>query len=148
MPPAGDVFPAVSRSPEETRSLGETLAARLTPGSVVALYGELGAGKTEFVRGACTALGIDPADVSSPSFTIVNEYAGGRLPVYHFDAYRIKTSDEFFELGYEEYFNGNGICFVEWPERIETLLRDPVVRMRFEHRGATERLISLEGGDD
>lgn len=119
------------------------MARELTPGTVVALYGELGAGKTEFVRGACAALGIEAVDVSSPSFTIVNEYAGGRLPVYHFDAYRIKSSDEFFELGYEEYFGGDGICFVEWPERIESLLRVGVVRIRLEHDGPTKRRISL-----
>jgi tRNA threonylcarbamoyladenosine biosynthesis protein TsaE len=143
MPPRGDVLPAVSRSPEETRTLGGLLARELMPRTVVALYGELGAGKTEFVRGACAALGIETADVSSPSFTIVNEYAGGRLPVYHFDAYRIKTSDEFFELGYEEYFGGDGICFVEWPERIESLLRGDVIRIRFEHVAPTERRISF-----
>jgi tRNA threonylcarbamoyladenosine biosynthesis protein TsaE len=139
----GDPFPALSRSPDETRSLGAVFAAGLVPGDVVALYGELGAGKTEFVKGACGALGIDVAEVSSPSFTIVNEYAGVDLSVYHFDAYRIKKPDEFFELGYEEYFSGKGVCFIEWPERIEALLPEDAIRLRFEHKGANERLISI-----
>lgn len=139
----GDLLPVVTGSPEETRLLASRLAKMLSPGDVVALYGDLGAGKTEFVRGACIALGISADDVSSPSFTIVNEYRGGSMPVYHFDAYRIKSPDEFFELGYQEYFNGDGICFVEWPEQIEKLLPHDAVRLRFVHKGPSERLISL-----
>ncbi|HEY5564538.1 MAG TPA: tRNA (adenosine(37)-N6)-threonylcarbamoyltransferase complex ATPase subunit type 1 TsaE [Rhodothermia bacterium] len=143
MPPFGDGLPALSRSPEETRSLAAHVASDLRPGDVVALYGDLGTGKTEFVRGACAALGVDSDDVSSPSFTIVNEYAGRSVAVYHVDAYRIKRPDEFFELGYQEYFDGEGICFVEWPERIEALLPRAVFRLGFEHRGSGERMISV-----
>ena len=133
----------MSRSPEETRSLAAHVASDLRPGDVVALYGDLGTGKTEFVRGACGALGVDSDDVSSPSFTIVNEYAGRSVAVYHVDAYRIKRPDEFFELGYQEYFDGEGICFVEWPERIEALLPRAAFRLGFEHRGSGERMISV-----
>lgn len=144
MPPELVDLPAETRSLEQTRSLAKSFAAGLEPGDVVALYGDLGAGKTEFVRGACSALGIDPDTVSSPTFTLVNEYTGGRLPIFHFDAYRIKSQSEFFEFGYEEYFFGDGICFVEWPERIESLLGDEVIRLRIEHVAENVRRISRE----
>ena len=144
MPPPYDGFPAETHSPAETRSLAAGLAKTLRAGDVVALFGELGAGKTEFVRGVCAALGVDTEQVSSPTFTIVNEYDGERLPVYHFDAYRIKSQDEFFEFGYQDYFGGDGICFVEWAERIEPLLPDDAIRLRFDHAGPqTRRIIRI-----
>ena len=139
--PEGD-FPFTSHSVQETRGFAATFATDLKPGDIVTLEGELGAGKTEFVRGVCEALGIGPESVSSPSFTLVNEYRGGLLPIFHFDAYRIKSAAEFFELGYEEYFDADGVCFVEWPERIESLLDDQVIGLKFEHKGPSERLIS------
>ena len=137
--------PVVSRSEEETRRLGALLARRLRPGDVVALYGTLGAGKTQFVKGICEALGIPAGRVTSPTFTLVNEYAG-EFPVYHFDAYRVAQVSELFELGYEAYFYGDGICLVEWPERIEALLPAGVIRIRFTHLAEREReIVLLEG---
>ena len=141
MRPPIDGFPAESHSAVETRLVAAGLAKSLRAGDVVALFGDLGAGKTEFVRGLCAALGVDSDQVSSPTFTIVNEYEGKDVSVYHFDAYRIKSEDEFFEFGYQEYFGGEGICFVEWAERVESLLPDDAIRIRFEHVGSQVRRI-------
>ena len=112
----------------------------LQPGDVLALYGDLGAGKTHLVKGLCAGLGIPAASVSSPTFTLVNEYDGA-LPVYHFDAYRIERTEEFFELGYETYFFGDGVCLVEWPERVEALIPDHAIRLRLTHLGGDRRRI-------
>lgn len=142
----GDLLPAETTSPEETLVLGKRLAAYLQPGDIVALYGDLGAGKTHLVKGICAALGVPAASVTSPTFTLVNEYAGVRFPIYHFDAYRIERVEEFFELGYEEYFFGDGVCLLEWPERVEPLLPDETLRLRLTHEGATLRRISWEEG--
>ena len=121
-------------------ALGERLAAHLTAGDVVALYGDLGAGKTHLVKGIARALGVPDDAVSSPTFTIVHEYDGA-LPIYHLDAYRIEHPDELYELGYEEYFYGEGVCLIEWPARIEALVPDDALRLRLTHRGADRRLI-------
>ncbi|MBC7186190.1 MAG: tRNA (adenosine(37)-N6)-threonylcarbamoyltransferase complex ATPase subunit type 1 TsaE [Calditrichaeota bacterium] len=110
----------LSNSEEETMSLGELLGASLGPGSVVALFGELGAGKTRFIQGVCRALGV-VRFVASPSFVLINEYQG-RVPVYHFDFYRIRREEELAELGLEEYFYGEGVCLIEWAERALRLL--------------------------
>ncbi|ARA94188.1 MAG: tRNA (adenosine(37)-N6)-threonylcarbamoyltransferase complex ATPase subunit type 1 TsaE [Bacteroidetes bacterium] len=133
--------PRETASEAETRALGAELAPRLSPGDVVALYGDLGAGKTQLVKGICAALGVDPTLVSSPTFTIVQEYAGHTGPLYHIDAYRIADPAEFFELGYEEYFYGEGLCFVEWPERVEALLPPHTLRLRLTHAGGDRRRI-------
>ncbi len=139
-----DFLPAETTSPAETMALGARLAERLRPGDVVALYGDLGAGKTHLAKGLCAALGVPEADVNSPTFTIVNEYDGSAFPIYHFDAYRIRHADEFFELGFEDYFYGRGLCLVEWPERIEALLPPATLRLRLshvdEHRRRIEQL--------
>ena len=133
--------PIQSRSPEETLALGRRLGGSLRPGDVVALYGDLGAGKTQFVKGVCAAWGIDEGAVSSPTFTLVQEYAGSEFPLYHFDAYRIKQPSEYFELGYEDYFFGGGVCLVEWPERVESLLPAETIRVRIDHVGEHTRRI-------
>lgn len=135
------LLPAETASSDETIALGRKLAASLETGDVVALFGDLGAGKTHLVKGICTAFGISEAHVNSPTFTLVNEYAGQDGMVYHFDAYRIKRIDEFFELGYEDYFYGDGICLIEWPERIEPLLPDHTLRLKLVHRGGDQRRI-------
>lgn len=101
-------------SPAETRALGERLAAQLCAGDVLLLWGDLGAGKSEFTRGVARGLGIT-APVASPSFTILNVYEEGRLPLYHFDWYRLNSADELFEMGMEEYLGGDGVAVVEWP---------------------------------
>lgn len=136
------LFPTDTFSPADTLALGRRLAERLQPGDVVALYGELGAGKTHLIKGICTAYALPEAAVTSPTFTLVNEYAGRAFPVYHFDAYRIKRIEEFFELGYEDYFYGDGLCLIEWPERIEPLLPEHTLRLRLSHLGGHQRRIA------
>lgn len=123
----------------DTDRLGAALAELLTPGSVVALVGTLGAGKTRFVQAVAAALGQPRDEVTSPTFVLVNEYLAGRLPVYHFDTYRLRDEDEFRELGPDEYFTGAGITFVEWADRFERLLPKSYLRIEITPVGATER---------
>ena len=137
------LLPKETVSPEETMALGEALASELQPGDVVALYGDLGAGKTHLIKGISKTLGVPGQHVTSPTFTIVHEYEGTRMPVYHFDAYRIQNPHEFFELGYEDYFFGNGLCLIEWPEHVESLLPGHTIRLRLSHRGRDRRRIEL-----
>ena len=106
----------VTNSEEETKALGARLAERLEPGAVIAFTGDLGAGKTAFTRGLAKGLGYE-GRVTSPTFTIVNEYEG-RLPLFHFDMYRLGDEDELFDIGWEDYLNRGGVCAVEWSERI------------------------------
>ena len=105
---------------EETESLGERLASGLAPGDLLALYGELGAGKTCLVRGIALGLGIDEGSVASPSFTLINEYPG-RVPLVHLDAYRLDSAEAFEELGLEDYFEGAGVLVIEWAEKVPDL---------------------------
>jgi len=134
----------VSNSVAETEALGAALAARLTPGSVVAFTGDLGAGKTAFTRGLARGLGVTER-VTSPTFTIVNEYEGGRLPFFHFDMYRLAGSDELFDIGWEDYLARGGVCAVEWSEKVADAL-DPSVQVDI-RRGATEnqRILTIQG---
>ena len=104
----------ISNSPEETKQLGMLLAEELQPGDVILLEGPLGAGKSEFARGVAKGLGVAET-VTSPSFTILNVYESGRLPLYHFDWYRLESAEELFELGMDEYLGGAGVALVEWP---------------------------------
>ena len=106
----------ITTSANETRALGARLAASLRPGDVLLLFGDMGAGKSELTRGIARGLGID-GPVSSPSFTILQVYEDGRIPLYHFDWYRMETVEELYELGMEEYLGGDGIAVVEWPTR-------------------------------
>ncbi len=137
----------VSNSPAETENLGATLAERLKPGTVVAFSGDLGAGKTAFVRGMARGLNI-PERVTSPTFTIVNEYEGGRLPLFHFDMYRLGSSDELFDIGWEDYLVRGGVCAVEWSENVSDAMEGDCIRVDI-RRGAhdNQRLITIEGGD-
>lgn len=137
------ILPDDTDSPEATQALGRKLGGRLTPGAIVAIYGDLGAGKTRLVKGICEGLGIDPEAVSSPTFTLINEYRAGDTNVYHIDTYRLKTLDEFLALGYEDYFFGGGITLIEWPDRIEEVLPPETVRLRLEHRGHDSRHIAF-----
>ena len=125
-----------SHSREETIKFAADMAAKAEPGEVFTLTGDLGVGKTVFAKGFAKGLGVTEP-VTSPTFTIVQEYLSGRLPFYHFDVYRIGDPDEMFELGYEEYFYGDGICVVEWADIIEELLPEDAVIIRIE-RGASE----------
>lgn len=117
----------LSHNETETEAAGETLASRLRAGDVVAYWGGLGAGKTAFTRGLARGLGYE-GRVTSPTFTIVNEYEG-RLPLFHFDMYRLSGEDELFEIGWEDYLSRGGICAVEWSERIASALPPETIRV-------------------
>ena len=135
----------VTNSEQETEELGARLAERLEPGAVIAFTGDLGAGKTAFTRGLARGLGI--ADrVTSPTFTIVNEYEGGRLPLFHFDMYRLGSSDELFDIGWEDYLARGGVCAVEWSENVSGALEEGSVLVEI-RRGArdNQRVIAVEG---
>ncbi len=136
-----DRFPVDTSSAEETRAFARSLAGGVKQGDVLALYGELGSGKTQFARGLCEALGVSPEEVNSPSFTLINEYTGGGFPIYHMDTYRIDHADEFVDLGVDDYFYGDGVCLVEWPGEIEVLLPRHTIRLYFEHKGGNRRRI-------
>lgn len=133
----------ITRSPEETESLGERLSATLKEGDRVALIGDLGGGKTRFVRGIAKGLG-SRGFIKSPSFTIMNIYQGGRLPLYHIDLYRIGGDDEFFFSGLEEFIYGKGVSVIEWAERHPALIRDCMYVIRFKYLGEHEREIIIE----
>ena len=135
----------ITNGPEETEALGARLARALEPGAVVAFTGDLGAGKTAFVRGLARGLGVQDR-VTSPTFTVVNEYEGGRLPLFHFDLYRLGSADELFDIGWEDYLARGGVCAVEWSERMEELLEPGTIRVDL-RRGEDEsrRVITVEG---
>ena len=135
-----------TNSPEETEALGASLAQELEPGAVLAFTGDLGAGKTAFVRGLARGLGC-PGRVTSPTFTIVNEYEGGRLPLFHFDMYRLGSADELFDIGWEDYLARGGVCAVEWSENIAGALEDGCIRVDI-RRGDWDgqRRITVTGG--
>ena len=124
--------------PEETFAEAKKLAEGLNPGDVICMYGDLGAGKTLFAQGIASGLGIDES-VSSPTFTIVNEYMG-RIPFYHFDVYRISDPDEMYEIGFDEYLFGEGVCLVEWAELIEDVLPDKYIKVTIERDSANPEL--------
>jgi tRNA threonylcarbamoyladenosine biosynthesis protein TsaE len=133
---------------DATARLGAALAEVLQPGTVVALDGPLGAGKTRFVQAVATALGVPADAVTSPTFVLINEYPQGRLPVYHFDAYRLRDTDEFAELGPDEYFFGAGVCLVEWASRVAELLPADRVEIRIEIGDATVRQFHAAGSGE
>lgn len=130
------------RSEAETDDLGRRIAAAVEPGLVVALVGELGAGKTRLVRAVATALGADPDLVNSPTFVLIQRY-DARIPVFHFDTYRLRDADEFADLGPEEFFTDGGICFVEWADRVAEMIPDDHLRIDIETTGPTERTFRL-----
>jgi len=132
------------KSVAETLAYGREMAKGLEPGAVIALSGDLGTGKTHLTKGIADGLGIPPERVRSPTFTILQTYPEGRLPLYHFDAYRVATPDEFYELGFEEYFYGDGVSVVEWPERVAELIPDDAIRLTLSHVSETERRIVRE----
>ena len=133
-----------SASEQDTEALGRALVQRLQPGAVVAFTGDLGAGKTAFVRGMAQGLGI-PQRVTSPTFTIVNEYEGGRLPLFHFDMYRLNSADDLFDIGWEDYLSRGGVCAVEWSENVMDALPEDTVWVRIAREGDTGRSITIEG---
>ena len=138
-----------THSADETQALGKKLASRLAPGDVIAYFGDLGAGKTAFTRGLAQGLGItDP--VTSPTYTIVNEYLSGRIPLFLFDMYRLSSSDELFDIGWEDYLTRGGVIAVEWSERVEDALDEVEKLIRIHIRRDPEhdngRTITIEGG--
>lgn len=137
----------ITNSPEETFALGRELGQQALPGEIYCLDGDLGVGKTVFTQGFAAGLGI-AGPVSSPTFTIVQQYDDGRLPLYHFDVYRIGDIEEMDEIGYEDCFYGEGVCLIEWSQLITEILPEQVVRIRIEkdlERGFDYRRITVEG---
>ncbi|MBQ9967144.1 MAG: tRNA (adenosine(37)-N6)-threonylcarbamoyltransferase complex ATPase subunit type 1 TsaE [Oscillospiraceae bacterium] len=132
-------------SPEETEMIAERFAEKLCAGTVIAFRGDLGAGKTAFTRGLARGLGIK-GPVTSPTYTIVNEYLSGRMPLFHFDMYRLGSSDELFDIGWEDYLARNGVCAVEWSENVEDALEDPLW-IEIRRISDTAREIIIEGGN-
>lgn len=135
-----------THSADETQALGKKLAESLRPGDVIAYFGDLGAGKTAFTRGIAEGLGVSE-QVTSPTYTIVNEYLSGRLPLFHFDMYRLGSSDELFDIGWEDYLARGGVCAVEWSENVEDALQD-AIRITIEKDSLVPdtRHITIEGG--
>ena len=135
----------ITNCEKETEQLGERLGVALKPGSVIAYTGDLGAGKTAFTRGRAKGLQV-PERVTSPTFNIVNEYEGGRLPLFLFDMYRLGGADELFDIGWEDYLARNGVCAVEWSENVEEALEEGTIRIDI-RRGENDnqRRISIEG---
>ena len=138
----------ITHSPEETEALGASLAQELEPGAVLAFTGDLGAGKTAFVRGLARGLGC-PGRVTSPTFTIVNEYEGGRLPLFHFDMYRLGSADELFDIGWEDYLARGGVCAVEWSEHADGAFEEEPIWVDI-RRGESDdqRVISIRNAPD
>ena len=135
----------ITHSPAETEALGARLADALDAGRVVAFTGDLGTGKTAFVSGMARALGVEDR-VTSPTFTIVNEYEGGRLPLFHFDMYRLGDADELFHIGWEDYLARGGICAVEWSENVAEAIEPDAVRVFIARGdGDDDRVITIEG---
>ena len=135
----------ISHSQLETEEVGRKLAEKLPDGSVVAMYGDLGAGKTAFVRGMARGMGLS-CRVSSPTFTIVNEYLGQR-ELIHFDMYRLSSADELFDIGWEDYLSRGAVCAVEWSENVQDAFFGDEVVVRIEKLNDTDRKITIEGAE-
>ena len=139
-----------TRSPEETFQVGKSLGEKAYPGQVITLTGDLGVGKTVFTQGLAKGLGIEEP-VNSPTFTIVQVYEGGRLPFYHFDVYRIGDIEEMEEIGYDDYFFGQGICLIEWADLIEEILPEKLIKVTIEkdlEKGFDYRRITVIGPEN
>lgn len=139
-----------SFTPEDTFTIGKKLAETVRPGEIYTLNGDLGVGKTVFTKGLAAGLGIKEP-VTSPTFTILQEYESGRLQLYHFDVYRIGDPEEMDEIGYEDYFYGHGICLIEWAELIEELIPEEAIAVYIEKdldKGLDYRRIRIEKGEN
>ena len=135
----------ITNSPAETEAIGSALGKIIPAGTVIAYRGDLGAGKTAFTRGLARGLGCREL-VTSPTYTIVNEYLGGRLPLFHFDMYRLRSSDDLWDIGWEDYLDRNGVCAVEWSENVDDAM-EGAVYITIEKLGEESRRITVEGGD-
>ena len=134
----------LTTSPVETEAIGEALGKKITAGTVIAYLGDLGAGKTAFTRGLARGLGYREP-VTSPTYTIVNEYLGGRMPLFHFDMYRLHSADDLWDIGWEDYLERGGICAVEWSENVADAMEDAIT-VTIEKLGEDSRRITIEGG--
>ena len=135
----------ITHSPEETEAIGEKLAQQLNPGTILAYRGDLGAGKTAFTRGLARGLGFRE-QVTSPTYTIVNEYLSGRMPLFHFDMYRLASSDDLWDIGWEDYLERGGVCAVEWSENVADAMEDAIT-VCIQKLGEESRRITIEGGE-
>ena len=135
----------ITNSPAQTEALGFALGKILKPGTVIAYCGDLGAGKTAFTRGLARGLGCSDL-VTSPTYTIVNEYLSGRMPLFHFDMYRLRSSDDLFDIGWEDYLDRGGVCAVEWSETVADAMEDAIT-VKIEKTGEDSRRITIEGGE-
>ena len=135
----------LSNSPEQTEAVGAALAKHLKPGTVLAYRGDLGAGKTAFTRGLARGLGCGEI-VTSPTYTIVNEYLSGRLPLFHFDMYRLASSDDLWDIGWEDYLERGGVCAVEWSENVDDAMENAIY-ITISKTGEESRRITIEGGE-
>ena len=133
-----------TNSPAETEAVGVALGRVLQPGAVIAYRGDLGAGKTAFTRGLARGLGCGE-QVTSPTYTIVNEYLTGRMPLFHFDMYRLKSADDLWDIGWDDYLERGGVCAVEWSENVEDAMEDAIY-VTIEKTGIDSRRITIEGG--
>ena len=134
----------ITNSPAQTEAVGEKLGKLLQPGAVIAYRGDLGAGKTAFTRGLARGLGC-AEQVTSPTYTIVNEYLSGRMPLFHFDMYRLASADDLWDIGWEDYLDRGGVCAVEWSENVVEAMEDAVT-VTIEKTGEESRRITIEGG--
>jgi tRNA threonylcarbamoyladenosine biosynthesis protein TsaE len=132
----------ISRSPEQTFAYGRSLAETLKGGEIFALCGDLGAGKTHFCKGMAAGLGCEPAEVTSPTFTLIHEYRGGRLPVYHFDFYRLESAAETLALGFDDYLAAGGVTLIEWADKFAPLLPSRTRWIQLRELGPQVREIS------
>lgn len=131
-----------STSVNETIRIGFEFGKQLQAGDVVCLDGDLGAGKTHFIKGVASYFGVDPEKVNSPTYTLIHEYSGS-IPVYHFDCYRLKSEQEALEIGTEEYFYRDGVCLVEWPKKIEGLIPEEAIWIEISHLSDAKRKIII-----
>ena len=136
----------ITNSPAQTEAIGAALGKIIEPGAVIAYRGDLGAGKTAFTRGLAKGLGCTEI-VTSPTYTIVNEYLGGRMPLFHFDMYRLRSSDDLFDIGWDDYLDRGGVCAVEWSENVDDAMEEAIY-ITIEKLGEDSRRITIEGGGD
>ena len=135
----------ITHNPAETEAVGAALARALHPGAVIAYRGDLGAGKTAFTRGLARGLGCSE-QVTSPTYPIVNEYLSGKMPLFHFDMYRLGSADDLWDIGWDDYLDRMGVCAVEWSENVDEAMEDAIF-VTIEKLGDEDRRITIEGGD-
>ena len=141
-----DFMEFITSTPQQTEAVGAALAKQLQPGDVIAYVGGLGAGKTAFTRGLARGLGVTDS-VTSPTYTIVNEYLSGKMPLFHFDMYRLGSADDLFDIGWEDYLERGGVCAVEWSENVTEAMEN-AIWVRIARISDEKRRITIEGGEN